>query len=136
MFEGVHAKIDQVIDAVVGGWNWLTSTWRWTWDRLAEKFEMIKTAVVATLGAIGVFFYDAVISGIETCVDSIESLKESGTQMANGWQASFAPVLEWMQKANAVLPLEEMIAVLVALFVLWQVAILYRAVKSYIPTLS
>lgn len=54
----------------------------------------------------------------------------------NTLHAGGATLFTYMEKINYVLPLSETLAMLVVLFDLWVIGLLYRAIKSWIPTVN
>jgi len=116
--------------------NWFQSAWDWIvglfqniWDWCRPSFVWVMTtfvAVVSITNQVVQFVWD----GLQKIVTLVSQLAIQGQdQSANA-------AVDWLNRANTFFPIHEGLSLMTALTILWGVAITYRLVKSWLPTLS
>ena len=82
------------------------------------------------------YFLDLIISFFTFLNARITSLTTSINNFWDNLTSTYSSVASVLSVANALFPLSTLFIILYLLFILWIIGIIYRAVKSYIPTLS
>lgn len=115
--------------------NVLTGSFRLVNDLLRRAFKGIKRAYVVVGGmilALGTFIVKALKWGVE----QMEEYSTTVNGQQSEAQQNVAQVMGFVEKVNAVIPLEELISAFAVYMTVWIAVTIYRIVKSWIPTVS
>ena len=114
-----------LIESIVGAFQWLWNglanvfnIFRWFWRESYRLKGLWITTIFTSLK----LSYDAVISGINEALAELQNTDITAN--------ASAAINDFLQFANAVFPLEEMLAGLVALIHLGAMCLIIRAIRS------
>lgn len=89
----------------------------------------------ATLIGFVAWLYNLIEVGIISCLElALGKLSDLNTNFMNG--GASVTGIEYIGYANAVMPLTEMLGLLSAYYTAWMIIIVFRWIKSLIPTAS
>ena len=121
--------------------NWFESLWtafvtltQTIWNYCQKGYFWVVGVMVAFLAVthqVTTFIYTAILGGLNAAAQMSDALHNTHTMSAVAQHA-----LTWLQIANTFFPVEEGFTLITTYSLVLTICIIYRLIKSWIPTLS
>lgn len=117
LFKPLQEAIDWIRKAIFSSWSWILSIFVILLSPLQWFFESVA-------------YYLGYIS------EKLQQIAEITSGFWDNLLAAYSNITPYLALANGLFPLTHLFVALSVLFGLWVLAIIYRAIKSYVPTIS